>query len=105
MLGPGFDRTFAPERLHCPVDGNRAAEAGYLVDSSVNPSWLVKSKAGGSTWNSVVDAMEKAGVVERSWLTRRTLPVNGPALFKFPLSLNAKPAGGGPRPPLSRPTD
>ena len=68
------------------------AEAGYVVDSSVNPSWLVKSKTGGSTWKSVIEAMREAGVVERSWLTRRTLPVNGPALFKFPLSLNARPA-------------
>ena len=91
--GPGFRPYFrAPNGYIAPWMATVLAEAGYLVDSSVNPSWLVKSKAGGSTWSSVVDAMEKAGVVERSWLTRRTLPVNGPALFKFPLSLNAKPA-------------
>ena len=53
---------------------------------------LVKSKAGGVAWKSVVDAMENAGLTERPWLTRGTLPVNGPALFKFPLSLNAKSA-------------
>ena len=68
------------------------AKAGYIVDTSVNPSWLVKSKAGGSGWKNVMQAMDGAGVVERPWLTRRTLPVNGPALFKFPLSLNAQSA-------------
>ena len=80
------------------------AEAGYVVDTSVNPSWLVKSKAGGAAWKSVVDAMENAGLTERPWLTRRTLPVNGPALFKFPLSLNAKAAWKR-APPCSLPTN
>ena len=91
--GPAFRPYFrAPNGYIATWMAAVLAEAGYLVDSSVNPSWLVKSKAGGSTWKSIVDAMDDAGVVERSWLTRRTLPVNGPALFKFPLSLNAKPA-------------
>ena len=91
--GPAFRPYFrAPNGYIAPWMAAPLAEAGYLVDTSVNPSWLVKSKAGDSTWKSVLKSMEEAGVVERSWLTRRTLPVNGPALFKFPLSLNAKPA-------------
>ena len=36
--------------------------------------------------------MENAGLTERPWLTRRTLPVNGPALFKLLSLLNAKAA-------------
>jgi len=91
--GPAFRPYFrAPNGYIAPWMAPVLAEAGYLVETSVNPSWLVKSKAGGSTWKSVAEAMEEAGVTERPWLTRRTLPVNGPALFKFPLSLNAKSA-------------
>ena len=91
--GPAFRPYFrAPNGYIAPWMAPVLAEAGYVVDTSVNPSWLVKSKAGGSTWKSVAEAMEEAGVTERPWLTHRTLPVNGPALFKFPLSLNAKPA-------------
>lgn len=82
----------APNGYIAPWMAAVLAKAGYIVDTSVNPSWLVKSKAGGSTWKSISDAMEHAGVVERPWLTRRRLPVNGPALFKFPLSLNAQSA-------------
>ena len=91
--GPAFRPYFrAPNGYVAPWMAPVLAEAGYVVDTSVNPSWLVKSKAGGAAWKSVVDAMENAGLTERPGLTRRTLPVNGPALFKFPLSLNAKAA-------------
>lgn len=68
------------------------AAQGYTVDSSVNPSWLVKHKAGGATWSEVKQAMVEAGVVERPWMTRWGLPVNGPALFRFPLSIAARRA-------------
>jgi hypothetical protein len=68
------------------------SDEGYVVDSSVNPSRLVKSKSGGEGWRAVEKAMTKVGVVERPWLTRFTLPVNGPALFRFPLSINARRA-------------
>lgn len=67
-------------------------EQGYKVDTSVNPSWLVKAKANGAAWSDVIKAMSEAGVVERAWLTHLTLPVNGPALFRFPLSLIARGA-------------
>ena len=91
--GPAFRPYFrAPNGYIASWMAPVLAQAGYIVDTSVNPSWLVKSKTGGSAWKSVMEAMREAGVVERSWLTRRTLPVNGPALFKFPLSLNARSA-------------
>ena len=67
-------------------------QQGFRVDSSINPSWLVKSKAGGARWSDVSHAMAEAGLIERHWLTRLTLPVNGPALFRFPLSLVARRA-------------
>lgn len=82
----------APNGYVAPWMAPVLAEAGYQVDTSVNPSWLVKSKAGGARWSDVRQAMSKAGLVERQWLTRRTLPVNGPALFRFPLSLGARRA-------------
>ncbi len=82
----------APNGYIAPWMAACLASKGYLVDSSVNPSWLVKHKAGGASWNAVLAAMREAGVVERPWLTRWRLPVNGPALFRFPLSMIAKKA-------------
>ena len=76
----------APNGYVAPWMGDVLARYGYRVDSSVNPSWLVRNKAAGHRWSSVASAMKRAGVVERAWLTRWTLPVNGPALFRFPLS-------------------
>jgi len=69
------------------------AKHGYRVDTSVNPSWLVKKKAGkGNSWADVNAAMASSKVVERAWFTRFSLPVNGPALTLFPLSIVAKGA-------------
>jgi hypothetical protein len=69
------------------------ASHGYNVDSSVNPSWLVRKKAGkGNSWQDVTRAMQQAQVLERPWATRFSLPVNGPALTIFPLSIVAKGA-------------
>lgn len=82
----------APNGYIAPWMAPVLADEGYVVDSSVNPSWLVKSKSGGKGWRAVEKAMTNVGVVERSWLTRFTLPVNGPALFRFPLSINARRA-------------
>ena len=82
----------APNGYIGPWMASSLAKKGYVVDSSVNPSWLVKRKAGGATWPAVVEAMEGAGIVERPWLTRWSLPANGPALFRFPLSVLARGA-------------
>lgn len=64
---------------------------GIELDSSVNPSWLVRSKSAGG-WNKVTVAMNESGIEERPWLTKWGLPVCGPALFRFPLSLIANRA-------------
>lgn len=82
----------APNGYIAPWMAGVLFEQGYRVDSSVNPSWLVKSKAGRATWSEVRGAMADAGLVERTWLTSLTLPVNGPALSRFPLSLIARRA-------------
>jgi hypothetical protein len=82
----------APNGYVAPWMGDVLARHGYRVDSSVNPSWLVRNKAAGHRWSSVASAMKRAGVVERAWLTRWTLPVNGPALVRPPLSILARRA-------------
>ena len=74
---------------------------GFSVDSSVNPSWLVRRKTNGEGWGPVKTAMTSAGLVERSWNTSFTLPVNGPALFRFPLSIIARRAWRRLPPPLN----
>ena len=82
----------APNGYIAPWMAQVLVEHGYTVDSSVNPSWLVRHKTGGNSWKSVNSAMVQAGMVERPWKTRFGLPVTGPALFRFPLSLIAKRA-------------
>ena len=82
----------APNGYIAPWMAPVLAEHGYTVDSSVNPSWLVKKKAAGATWDAVTHAMRQANVMERPWLTRWGLPVNGPALFRRPLSLLSRRA-------------
>ncbi len=98
--GPSFRPFFrAPNGYVAPWMAQVLADHGYTVDSSVNPSWLVRHKTGGNSWKSVTSAMFLAGVLERPWSTRLGLPVTGPALFRFPLSLIAKKAWkNAPRP-------
>ena len=92
-VGEAFRPFFrAPSGYVAPWMAAVLNKNGYTVDTSVNPSWLVRRKAGGSSWSAVNEAMAKQRIVERPWLTRNTLPVNGPALFTFPLSVNAKTA-------------
>lgn len=68
-------------------------ECGITVDSSINDSILTKGKSGkGNTWQQVRSACKEVGLIEREWLTKWNLPVNGPALSKFPLSIIAKNA-------------
>ena len=68
-------------------------ECGITVDTSINDSILTRSKSGkGNTWQQVRSACEEVGLIEREWLTKWNLPVNGPALSKFPLSIIAKNA-------------
>jgi len=81
----------APAGYIAPWMAEVLAEEGYLVDSSVNPSWVVAKKAGkGNSWSDVMRAMRAHNVIERPWATRLGLPANGPALTMFPLSLLAK---------------
>ena len=83
----------APNGYVAPWMAEVLARHEYTVDSSINPSWVVKSKSGkGTSWSQVSRAMDKAGLIEREWLTKWTFPVNGPALFRFPLSLIAQRA-------------
>ena len=83
----------APAGYVAPWMAGVLASHGYNVDSSVNPSWLVRKKAGkGNSWHDVTRAMQQAQVLERPWATRFSLPVNGPALTIFPLSIVAKGA-------------
>ena len=92
VVGSHFKPWFrAPAGYMAPWMASCLKNAGIVLDSSVNDTILTRNKAGkGNTWRQVVDAVEECGLVERAWLTRWKLPVNGPALSLFPLSINAK---------------
>ncbi len=80
----------APAGYIAPWMAAVLSKQGYLLDSSVNPSLLVQRKAGkGNSWTAVSKAVEESGMVERVWKTRFGLPMNGPALSLFPLSILA----------------
>lgn len=81
----------APAGYIAPWMAQVLSENGIEVDSSVNPSWLVRNKSAGG-WSNVAKAMDEAGIIEKPWLTKLTLPACGPALFKFPLSIIANRA-------------
>ncbi len=77
----------APAGYIAPWMAQVLSNLGYVVDSSVNPSALLKRKTGhGNNWNKVVAAMKNNGLVERQWLTKKvlglSLPSCGPALHK-----------------------
>lgn len=77
----------APAGYIAPWMAQVLAELGYVVDSSVNPTVLLKRKTGhGNNWKKVAKAMKSNGLVERQWLTKKvlglSLPSCGPALHK-----------------------
>jgi len=78
----------APNGYIGPWMAEPLANHDILVDSSINPSWLVRKKMGESrSWKLVDSAMQSVGLIERKWRVGLTLPLNGPALTRFPLSL------------------
>ena len=83
----------APAGYMAPWMVKSLVDCGVTVDSSVNDSILTTSKAGrGNTWRQVKDACREYNLLEREWLTKWRLPVNGPALSLFPLSIFARRA-------------
>ena len=81
----------APGGYIAPWMARAIAESGFTVDTSINPSWLVKRKTGeGNDWGKVRESISKANLIEREWLNMWSLPVNGPALSIFPLSIISK---------------
>ena len=78
------------------------AKQDYVLDSSINPSWLVQRKAGkGNSWRDISRALEKSNIVSRPWKTHWSLPINGPALSLFPLSIIAKRGWKNTPPPFN----
>ena len=86
FAGDSFRPWFrAPGGYAAPWMAAPLAAAGVSLDSSVNPSWLTRRKAGPNRdWMSVSRAVRSEGLVERQWLTAPSLPVTGPAL-RIPL--------------------
>lgn len=71
----------APAGYIAPWMAPVLAKNGFEVDSSVNPSWLLKTKAGQQkSWLKVEQSMKQNGIVEIAWKTKWSLPINGPAL-------------------------
>jgi len=71
----------SPSGYVAPWMATVLSDVGIVVDSSVNPSWLMRRKAGPSRrWPDVVRAMEEKGLIERPWLVHRGWPTCGPAL-------------------------
>ena len=95
----------APSGYVAPWMADALAHAGVTVDSSVNPSRLVRRKAGPTRrWSDVMDAMSRANVVERSWHLHRGWPVCGPALHLPGLAGRARRAWQK-RPPVRDATE
>tara|TARA_B100000424_G_scaffold271259_1_gene273233 strand:+ start:3328 stop:4083 length:756 start_codon:yes stop_codon:yes gene_type:complete len=83
----------APAGYIAPWMAPVIAKAGFELDSSVNPSWLVKRKAGPwKDWNAVQSALKDSGLISKPWLCKFSLPTCGPALSIPFLRWNAKRA-------------
>lgn len=76
----------APNGYIAPWMAPILAQHDITLDSSINPSWVVKNKSAGG-WKQVRRAMQEAQVLEREWATSLSVPINGPALFRWPLSI------------------
>ena len=81
----------APAGYIAPWMAPVIAQAGFEIDSSVNPSWLVKKKAGPwKDWKAVENALFDSGLKSMPWLCKYSLPTCGPALSIPFLRWNAK---------------
>lgn len=81
----------APAGYIAPWMAPIIAKAGFELDSSVNPSWIVRKKAGPwKDWNAVLKALKDSGLVSRPWLCKFGMPTCGPALSIPILRNNAK---------------
>lgn len=79
----------APGGYIAPWMAEILKEEGFVVDSSINPTFFLSIKSGKrekklryNGWKAVNLAMKKAGIIERPWLTTfcPALPSCGPAL-------------------------
>ena len=90
VAGAGARHWFrAPAGYIAPWMAPLLADHGVILDSSVNPSWLLRSKTGrgrgslprANGWAAVTQAMRESQIIERPWLTTSLgLPACGPAL-------------------------
>ena len=81
----------APAGYIAPWMAPVIAKVGFEIDSSVNPSWLVRKKAGPwKDWKAVEKALKDSGIISKPWLTKYSLPTCGPALSIPFLRWNAK---------------
>jgi hypothetical protein len=56
-------------------------EQGFVLDTSINPSFLVRNKFGPQkNWKLVENAMCENNIIERPWLNSWLGPACGPAL-------------------------
>ncbi len=83
----------APAGYIAPWMAPVIAKAGFELDSSVNPSRLVRRKAGPwKDWGAVEKALKDSGLKSMPWLTHNGLPTCGPALSIPILAFNARRA-------------
>ena len=68
------------------------AKAGFELDSSVKPSWLVRRRQGHGRMACGGKTLKDSGLVSRPWLCRYSLPTCGPALSIPFLAWNARKA-------------
>jgi peptidoglycan/xylan/chitin deacetylase (PgdA/CDA1 family) len=94
FAGDSFRPWFrAPAGYIAPWMAPIISEVGFELDSSINPSWLTRSKTGRwKNWHSVRKAIADSGLIEMEWLTHRGLPTCGPALTIPFLKGNARRA-------------